>query len=94
MVWQKWAWLPKIFRRTPRALFKRTPLLKFLDPPLLPPPTETRMKAIRARKAFVSATVSVWKVLGKVELVLQISLSDECMRNVPASTVETVLCAV
>jgi len=60
----------------------------------LPPPTETRMKAIRVRKAFVSAKVSVWKVLGKVELVLQISHSDECTRNVPASTVETVLCAV
>lgn len=58
------------------------------------PPTETRMKAIRAGKAFVSATVTVREVLGEVELVLQISHSDECTRNVPASTVETVLCAV
>lgn len=58
------------------------------------PPTETRMKAIGAGKAFVSATVTVWEVLGEVELVLQISHSDECTRNVPACTVETVLCAV
>lgn len=58
------------------------------------PLTETRMKAIGAGKAFVSATVTVWKVLGEVELVLQISHSDECTRNVPATTVETVLCAV
>ena len=34
VVWQKWAWSPKIFRCTPRTLFLRTPLLKFLDPPL------------------------------------------------------------
>ena len=36
------------------------------------PPTETRMKAIGAEKAFVSATVSVWEVLGEVELVLRL----------------------
>ena len=36
VVWQKWAWSPLNFRRAPRAhFFKRTPLLKFLDPPLI-----------------------------------------------------------
>jgi len=34
MVWQKWAWSPQNFRHALRALFKRTPFLKILDPPL------------------------------------------------------------
>ena len=25
VVWQKWAWSPKIFRRAPRALFRKNP---------------------------------------------------------------------
>ena len=36
VVWQKWAWSPKIFRCAPHVhSFKRTPLLKFLDLPLV-----------------------------------------------------------